>query len=57
MAMGPLVGLVIRPVIGGYLAAAKGWRWVSRLAAILVCSHTSSYLVHMEAEGRLGLRD
>ena len=26
-AMGPILGPVIGPVAGGYLAAAKGWRW------------------------------
>ncbi|KAJ5808863.1 MFS multidrug transporter [Penicillium riverlandense] len=27
-ALGPLLGPVIGPVAGGYLTAAKGWRWV-----------------------------
>ncbi|KAJ5796548.1 MFS multidrug transporter [Penicillium psychrosexuale] len=27
-ALGPLLGPVIGPVAGGYLAAARGWRWV-----------------------------
>jgi multidrug resistance protein len=36
-AMGPLVGPVVGPLCGGFLAAAKGWRWVFWLLAILVC--------------------
>lgn len=35
-AMGPLMGPVIGPVAGGYLAQAKGWRWVFWLIAIVV---------------------
>lgn len=35
-AMGPLLGPVIGPVAGGYLSAAKGWRWIFWLLAILV---------------------
>lgn len=35
-AMGPLMGPVIGPVAGGFLAQAKGWRWVFWLIAILV---------------------
>lgn len=27
-ALGPLLGPVIGPVAGGFLVAAKGWRWV-----------------------------
>ena len=26
--MGPLMGPVIGPIAGGFLSAAKGWRWV-----------------------------
>jgi multidrug resistance protein len=33
--MGPLLGPVLGPVIGGYLAQAKGWRWLFWLQAIL----------------------
>jgi len=35
-AMGPLMGPVIGPIAGGYLAAAKGWRWIYWLLAIMV---------------------
>ncbi len=34
--MGPLMGPVIGPVAGGFLAEAKGWRWVFWLIAIVV---------------------
>ncbi|KAL8988561.1 MAG: hypothetical protein Q9177_002386 [Variospora cf. flavescens] len=34
-AMGPIMGPVIGPVAGGYLAQAKGWRWVFWLIAIV----------------------
>ena len=33
--MGPLLGPILGPVIGGYLAQAKGWRWLFWLLAIL----------------------
>jgi multidrug resistance protein len=33
-ALGPLMGPVIGPVAGGYLAQAKGWRWVFWVIAI-----------------------
>jgi multidrug resistance protein len=33
---GPLLGPVIGPVAGGYLAEAKGWRWVFWIIAIAV---------------------
>lgn len=33
-ALGPLMGPVIGPVAGGYLAQAKGWRWVFWIIAI-----------------------
>ncbi|CCX16704.1 Similar to Uncharacterized transporter C1529.01; acc. no. Q9USN4 [Pyronema omphalodes CBS 100304] len=33
-AMGPLMGPVIGPVAGGFLADAKGWRWVFWIIAI-----------------------
>ena len=35
-ALGPLMGPVIGPVCGGYLAQAKGWRWVLWVVAIAV---------------------
>jgi multidrug resistance protein len=35
-ALGPLLGPVIGPAGGGYLAQAKGWRWVFWLIAIIV---------------------
>nr|A0A8K1AW52.1 RecName: Full=MFS-type transporter tndD; AltName: Full=Talaronoid C biosynthesis cluster protein D [Aspergillus flavipes]QVR97763.1 TndD [Aspergillus flavipes] len=34
-ALGPLLGPVIGPVAGGYLAAARGWRWVFWVLAIV----------------------
>ncbi|KAI4209151.1 MAG: hypothetical protein LQ351_007903 [Letrouitia transgressa] len=33
--MGPLVGPTFGPLIGGYLAQAKGWRWIFWLISIL----------------------
>ncbi|PMD29208.1 MFS multidrug transporter [Hyaloscypha variabilis F] len=41
--MGPLMGPIIGPVAGGYLAQAKGWRWVFWLisiidSAVIICS-------------------
>lgn len=38
-ALGPLLGLCIGPVAGGYLIRAAGWRWVFWLISILVSSH------------------
>jgi multidrug resistance protein len=35
--LGPLLGPVIGPVAGGYLSAAKGWRWVFWVITIVVC--------------------
>lgn len=35
-ALGPLLGPVIGPVAGGYLAQAKGWRWVFWVLTIAV---------------------
>ncbi|KAF2658464.1 MFS general substrate transporter [Lophiostoma macrostomum CBS 122681] len=32
--LGPLVGPTVGPLIGGYLASAKGWRWLFWLVAI-----------------------
>ncbi|KAJ5109075.1 MFS multidrug transporter [Penicillium angulare] len=34
-AIGPLLGPVIGPVAGGYLTAAKGWRWVFWVLTII----------------------
>jgi MFS family permease len=34
-ALGPLLGPVIGPVAGGYLTAAKGWRWVFWVLTII----------------------
>src|SRR5207244_1162515 len=33
--LGPICGPVIGPVGGGFLSAAKGWRWVFWLVAIV----------------------
>jgi multidrug resistance protein len=35
--MGALIGPVVGPVAGGFLAQAAGWRWVFWLIAIAVC--------------------
>ncbi|KAL9093843.1 MAG: hypothetical protein Q9165_003766 [Trypethelium subeluteriae] len=35
-ALGPIIGPVLAPIAGGYLAEAKGWRWVNWLTVILV---------------------
>lgn len=34
--LGPLIGPVVGPVAGGFLAQAKGWRWVFWVLAIIV---------------------
>jgi MFS family permease len=34
--LGPLLGPVIGPVAGGYLSAAKGWRWVFWVITMVV---------------------
>ncbi|KAF2235066.1 MFS general substrate transporter [Viridothelium virens] len=34
-ALGPIIGPVLAPIAGGYLAEAKGWRWVNWLTVIL----------------------
>lgn len=36
-ALGPILGPVVGPICGGFLAEAKGWRWVFWLLTILVC--------------------
>ncbi|EDN99685.1 hypothetical protein SS1G_02543 [Sclerotinia sclerotiorum 1980 UF-70] len=28
LSVGPIIGLVIGPVAGGFLAEANGWRWI-----------------------------
>ncbi|KAK3361934.1 major facilitator superfamily domain-containing protein [Lasiosphaeria ovina] len=38
--IGPLLGPIIGPVAGGFLAGAKGWRWVFWLMVILMGSLT-----------------
>jgi multidrug resistance protein len=38
LTLGVLMGPVIGPVTGGFLAAAKGWRWVFWLISIVVSS-------------------
>ena len=35
--LGPLLGPVIGPVIGAFVSAAKGWRWIFWVLAIVVC--------------------
>lgn len=34
--LGPLLGPTLAPVVGGYLAPAKGWRWTFWLIVIVV---------------------
>lgn len=41
-ALGPLMGPVIGPVVGGYLAQAKGWRWIFWVLAMAVSSYPQS---------------
>ena len=41
-ALGPLMGPVIGPVAGGYLAQAKGWRWIFWVLAMAVSFSSSS---------------
>lgn len=41
-ALGPLMGPVIGPVAGGYLAQAKGWRWIFWVLAMAVGFSSSS---------------
>lgn len=43
-ALGPILGPTIGPVAGGFLAEAKGWRWVFWLICILVCGVLSLVL-------------
>ena len=39
---GPILGPVVAPIVGGYLAMNKGWRWCFWLTAIVVRAHSSS---------------
>ncbi|KAJ4409746.1 hypothetical protein N0V82_009377, partial [Gnomoniopsis sp. IMI 355080] len=45
--IGPLLGPIIGPVAGGFLAAAKGWRWVFWVLAIVAGSVALAMLVLM----------
>jgi len=39
--IGPLLGLVVGPVAGGFLSQAKGWRWVFWVITMGVCISSS----------------
>jgi MFS family permease len=41
--MGILLGSIVGPVCGGFLAAAKRWRWVFWVIAIIVRTLISSF--------------
>ena len=41
-AMCPLLGPVVGPVMGGFISASLGWRWVFWVLAIAVSSCTPS---------------
>lgn len=45
--VGPLLGPIIGPVAGGFLAAAKGWRWVFWLLVIIAGAVGVSMLVFL----------
>ena len=42
--LGPVLGPVIGPVVGGFLAQAKGWRWIFWLLSIVVSDVLSWHL-------------
>ncbi|KAG5763470.1 hypothetical protein H9Q72_008426 [Fusarium xylarioides] len=46
-ALGPLFGPVIGPIAGGYLSAAKGWRWSFWVVAIVAGAITVVALIFM----------
>ncbi|KAK3689452.1 major facilitator superfamily domain-containing protein [Podospora appendiculata] len=43
--IGPLLGPIIGPVAGGFLAGAKGWRWVFWLLVIIVGALTVAMFI------------
>lgn len=45
--VGPLLGPIIGPVAGGYLAAAKGWRWVFWVLVIIAGAVAATMMVLM----------
>ncbi|PHH74100.1 hypothetical protein CDD82_5100 [Ophiocordyceps australis] len=56
--IGPLLGPVIGPVIGSFLSAAKGWRWVFWVLAIVSGAVSCVYLVLLrETAPNIILRD
>ena len=55
-ALGPLMGPVIGPVAGGYLAQAKGWRWIFWVLAMAV-SLSRSHQIEFLTNDALGWRD
>ena len=56
-ALGPLMGPVIGPVAGGYLAQAKGWRWIFWVIAMAVSSYPHPRQAGHPNNGTLGGRD
>lgn len=56
-ALGPLMGPVIGPVVGGYLAQAKGWRWIFWVLTMAVSLYLQSSRYWYPIDDTLGGRD